>query len=194
LSETIVEISGLRKVYGGANPVTAVDGIDLSVRAGRAVRSARPQWRGQDDHHQHLHHARSAHRRFGQDRGRRCGRVTRAARRCMGIVPQYNTLDRACTIYENIYFHCLYFGISRAEARQSTEPAAGAVPPERARGRLSRAALRRAGAAGADRPRHRAPAQGAVPRRAQRGPRPAEPHRHVGSRQRGCAKRASPSS
>jgi len=36
----------------------------------------------------------------------------------MGIVPQFNTLDRACTIYENIYFHCLYFGFSRADARQ----------------------------------------------------------------------------
>ena len=38
----------------------------------------------------------------------------------MGIVPQYNTLDRACTIYENIHFHCLYFGFSRAEAKQRT--------------------------------------------------------------------------
>jgi ABC-2 type transport system ATP-binding protein len=35
-------------------------------------------------------------------------------------VPQYNTLDRACTIFENIHFHCLYFGFSRAEAKQRT--------------------------------------------------------------------------
>jgi ABC-2 type transport system ATP-binding protein len=42
------------------------------------------------------------------------------ARRSIGVVPQYNTLDRACTIFENIYFHCLYFGFSRAEARQRT--------------------------------------------------------------------------
>jgi ABC-2 type transport system ATP-binding protein len=40
----------------------------------------------------------------------------------MGIVPQYNTLDRACTIYiyENIFFHCLYFGFSRPDARERT--------------------------------------------------------------------------
>jgi len=38
----------------------------------------------------------------------------------MGVVPQYNTLDRACTIYENIYFHCLYFGFSSGEARDRT--------------------------------------------------------------------------
>jgi ABC-2 type transport system ATP-binding protein len=42
------------------------------------------------------------------------------ARRCIGVVPQYNTLDRACSVYENIYFHCLYFGFSRAEARDRT--------------------------------------------------------------------------
>jgi ABC-2 type transport system ATP-binding protein len=36
------------------------------------------------------------------------------------VVPQYNTLDRACTIFENIHFHCLYFGFSRAEAKERT--------------------------------------------------------------------------
>src|SRR6202008_541564 len=28
--------------------------------------------------------------------------------------------DRACTIYENIFFHCLFFGFSRADARERT--------------------------------------------------------------------------
>jgi ABC-2 type transport system ATP-binding protein len=36
----------------------------------------------------------------------------------MGIVPQFNTLDRACTVFENLYFHCLYFGFSHADAKQ----------------------------------------------------------------------------
>ncbi len=42
------------------------------------------------------------------------------ARRHIGVVPQYNTLDRACTISENIHFHCLYFGFSRAAAKART--------------------------------------------------------------------------
>ena len=42
------------------------------------------------------------------------------ARRQIGVVPQYNTLDRACTVGENIIFHCLYFGMSTAEARART--------------------------------------------------------------------------
>ena len=33
-SRTIVDISGLRKIYSGKQPVTAVDGIDLKVAAG----------------------------------------------------------------------------------------------------------------------------------------------------------------
>jgi ABC-2 type transport system ATP-binding protein len=40
------------------------------------------------------------------------------ARRYMGIVPQFNTLDRACTVFENLCFHCLYFGFSHADAKQ----------------------------------------------------------------------------
>ena len=35
----------------------------------------------------------------------------------LGVVPQYNTLDRALTIFENLYYHCRYFGFSRASAR-----------------------------------------------------------------------------
>jgi ABC-2 type transport system ATP-binding protein len=34
VTEAIVEITGLRKVYPGKTPVTAVDGIDLRVEAG----------------------------------------------------------------------------------------------------------------------------------------------------------------
>jgi ABC-2 type transport system ATP-binding protein len=38
------------------------------------------------------------------------------ARRHMGMVPQYNTLDRQCTVWENLYFHCRYFGYTSAAA------------------------------------------------------------------------------
>ena len=50
------------------------------------------------------------------------------------MVPQYNTLDRACTIFENIYFHCLYFGFSRTEARGENGAVAVAVSSDRAGG------------------------------------------------------------
>ena len=42
------------------------------------------------------------------------------ARRSIGVVPQYNTLDRSCTAEENIQFHCLFFGMSRVDSRART--------------------------------------------------------------------------
>jgi ABC-2 type transport system ATP-binding protein len=37
------------------------------------------------------------------------------------VVPQYNTLDRSLTVFENLFFHCRYFGMSdsRSRARSS---------------------------------------------------------------------------
>jgi ABC-2 type transport system ATP-binding protein len=40
------------------------------------------------------------------------------ARANLGVVPQYNTLDRSLTIFENLYYHCRYFGFSRSRARE----------------------------------------------------------------------------
>jgi ABC-2 type transport system ATP-binding protein len=42
------------------------------------------------------------------------------ARRHIGVVPQFNTLDRSLSVYENIYFHCLYFGFSPVQAKART--------------------------------------------------------------------------
>jgi ABC-2 type transport system ATP-binding protein len=42
------------------------------------------------------------------------------ARRSIGVVPQYNTLDRSLSVAENVYFHCLYFGMSKPEAKART--------------------------------------------------------------------------
>jgi ABC-2 type transport system ATP-binding protein len=41
-------------------------------------------------------------------------------RQAVGVVTQYNTLDRSCTVAENLYFHCRYFGLSRRAARSRT--------------------------------------------------------------------------
>jgi ABC-2 type transport system ATP-binding protein len=42
-------------------------------------------------------------------------------RRCIGVVPQYNTLDRSLTAFENLYFHCRYFGMTHGAARTRAE-------------------------------------------------------------------------
>jgi ABC-2 type transport system ATP-binding protein len=120
VSELIVEISGLRKVYPGKNPVTAVDGIDLRVSAGLIYGLLGPNGAG-----------KTTTISIATTRAiPTAGSVIidgidvvakpAIARRSIGVVPQYNMLDRSCTVAENIHFHCLFFGMSGAQARART--------------------------------------------------------------------------
>ena len=116
----IVELTGLRKVYEGKQQVVAVDGIDLNVEAGELFGLLGPNGAG-----------KTTTISICTTRALpTAGRVLIAgvdvvehpalARCSIGVVPQYNTLDRACTIFENINFHCMYFGFSRHDARERT--------------------------------------------------------------------------
>jgi len=117
----IVEIEGLQKIYNGKQRVVAVDGIDLSVREGELFGLLGPNGAGKTT----TISICTTRALPTAGRARIAGidvvKTPALARRCIGVVPQYNTLDRACTIFENIYFHCLYFGFSRAEARLRTK-------------------------------------------------------------------------
>lgn len=117
----IVEIEGLRKVYDGKQRVVAVDGIDLSVREGELFGLLGPNGAGKTTTISIC--TTRALPTAGKVRiaGIDVVATPAIARRSIGVVPQYNTLDRACTIFENIYFHCLYFGFSRAEAKLRTD-------------------------------------------------------------------------
>jgi ABC-2 type transport system ATP-binding protein len=117
----IVEIEGLQKIYDGKQRVVAVDGIDLNVREGELFGLLGPNGAGKTTTISIC--TTRALPTAGQVRiaGIDVVKSPALARRCIGVVPQYNTLDRACTIFENIHFHCLYFGFSRAEAKERTE-------------------------------------------------------------------------
>jgi ABC-2 type transport system ATP-binding protein len=39
------------------------------------------------------------------------------ARGRIGVVTQFNTLDRSCTVFENLKYHCRYFGMSHNDAK-----------------------------------------------------------------------------
>jgi ABC-2 type transport system ATP-binding protein len=43
------------------------------------------------------------------------------AKQVIGVVPQTNTLDRAMTVYENLFFHGRYFGMSSKDAKSAAE-------------------------------------------------------------------------
>ncbi len=120
MSETIVDIRGLRKVYPGKNPVTAVDGIDLTVPAGLIYGLLGPNGAGKTTTISVA--TTRAIPTAGSVRidGMDVVAQPALARRSIGVVPQYNTLDRSCTVAENIHFHCLFFGMSGAQARVRT--------------------------------------------------------------------------
>jgi ABC-2 type transport system ATP-binding protein len=120
LSEHIVEIKGLRKVYAGKNPVTAVDGIDLRVPDGLIYGLLGPNGAGKTTTisvatTRAIPTAGSVHI-AGVD----VVAHPALARRFIGVVPQYNTLDRSCTVAENIHFHCLFFGMTSIQAKART--------------------------------------------------------------------------
>ena len=117
----IVEIAGLKKVYEGKQRVVAVDGIDLSVERGEIFGLLGPNGAGKTTTlgvctTRTLPTGGTVHI-AGIDVVKQPAR----ARQHMGIVPQYNTLDRSLTVFENIYFHCRYFGFSHAQAKARTD-------------------------------------------------------------------------
>lgn len=116
----IVEIQGLQKIYEGKQRVVAVDGIDLNVREGELYGLLGPNGAGKTTTISICTTRALPTSGMVKIAGIDVVSAPAIARKGIGVVPQYNTLDRACTIFENIHFHCLYFGFSRAEATART--------------------------------------------------------------------------
>ena len=113
----IVDVRALRKVYAGKPEVTAVAGIDIGVEQGEVFGLLGPNGAG-----------KTTTISICTTRARPTSGTVRIAgidvvaqpalaRANMGVVPQYNTLDRSLTIFENLFFHCRYFGMSGAASR-----------------------------------------------------------------------------
>ena len=95
------------------------------------------------------------------------------AKQLIGIVSQQNTLDRQLTVWENLYFHGRLFGISAAESRRTADELLEQFQLSKWAQGVGVRALRRDGPAADGGARDLPPPGGAVPRRADRGPRPA---------------------
>ena len=120
MSEPIVEILGLRKVYNGKSSVTAVDGIDLHVPAGLIYGLLGPNGAGKTTTISIATTRAIPTAGSVKIAGIDVVAHPALARRFIGVVPQFNTLDRSCTVAENIYFHCRYFGLTKTEATART--------------------------------------------------------------------------
>jgi ABC-2 type transport system ATP-binding protein len=121
VTDAIVNIQKLAKTYPGKVPVEAVKGIDLAVQRGELFGLLGPNGAGKSTTIS-ICTTRSLPT---------AGRVSISgidvvqhpaeARRYMGVVTQFNTLDRQCTVWENLYFHCRYFGIPHAESAKRAD-------------------------------------------------------------------------
>lgn len=113
----IVEIENLTKIYESKLRVVALDGIDLELKQGEIFGLLGPNGAG-----------KTTTISIATTRSLPTSGTVRIAdidivqhpahaRRHIGVVPQFNTLDRSLTVYENLYFHCRYFGFSHSNAK-----------------------------------------------------------------------------
>jgi ABC-2 type transport system ATP-binding protein len=116
----IVSIEKLFKTYTGKVPIEAVKGIDLNVATGELFGLLGPNGAGKSTTISVCTTRSLPTSGKVQVAGIDVVAHPAEARRYMGVVPQYNTLDRQCTIWENIYFHCRYFGFGSSEASKRT--------------------------------------------------------------------------
>ncbi|HJS96715.1 MAG TPA: ATP-binding cassette domain-containing protein [Solirubrobacteraceae bacterium] len=116
----IIQTDGLTKVYPGTD-FKAVDGLDLSIRAGEIFGLLGPNGAGKTTT------AGMLTTRVIPTAGKaRVGTVDviaqpALAKQLIGIVSQQNTLDRQLTVWENLYFHGRLFGIPAPESRSISD-------------------------------------------------------------------------
>lgn len=118
--ETIIRTVQLTKRYGNGRAVLAVDRLDLEVRRGEIFGLLGPNGAGKTTTIGMLTTRVQPTSGSGFIGTIDVARHPAVAKRYIGVVTQQNTLDRALTVEENLYYHGLFFGMSRAEAKQRT--------------------------------------------------------------------------
>jgi ABC-2 type transport system ATP-binding protein len=116
----IVEIEALTKIYESKLRVVALDKIDLELKQGEIFGLLGPNGAGKT-----TTISISTTRALPTSGTVRIAGIDVVqhpahARRHIGVVPQFNTLDRSLTVYENLYFHCRYFGFSHSRSKSRT--------------------------------------------------------------------------
>ncbi len=113
--DNVILTAGLSKTYPGG--IRAVEALELRVGAGEIFGLLGPNGAGKTTTVGMLS------TRVVPTAGQACvGGVDvvaepALAKQAIGVVAQTNTLDRSLTVWENLYYHCRYFGFDKARAR-----------------------------------------------------------------------------
>jgi ABC-2 type transport system ATP-binding protein len=114
----VIRTEGLTKVYPGG--LTAVDHLDLSVRSGEIFGLLGPNGAGKTTTVGMLTTRVQPTAGTATVGGVDVVAHPSLAKQAIGVVPQTNTLDRSLTVWENLYFHGRYFGMSAKESRAAS--------------------------------------------------------------------------
>src|SRR6478752_1413043 len=114
MGDAPIRTEQLRKVYGS---LVAVDGLDLEVRRGEFFGLLGPNGAGKSTTIGMLTTTVIPTGGRALISGLDVSRHAADVKRQIGVVSQANTLDRALTVWENLYYHGRFFGVPRARAR-----------------------------------------------------------------------------
>ncbi|HEX6311184.1 MAG TPA: ATP-binding cassette domain-containing protein [Acidimicrobiia bacterium] len=121
----VIRTAGLTKVYRskGGPTITAVDHLDLGVHGGEIFGLLGPNGAGKTTTVGML--TTRVLPTTGQAWVGDVDVVADpvAAKQMIGVVPQESTLDRALSVWENLYFHGRYFGMTARSAKRAADDA-----------------------------------------------------------------------
>ncbi len=114
MGEAPIRTEQLSKVYGS---LVAVDGLDLEVRPGEFFGLLGPNGAGKSTTIGMLTTTVFPTGGRALVSGLDVSLHAADVKRQIGVVSQANTLDRALTVWENLYYHGRFFGVPRPQAR-----------------------------------------------------------------------------
>jgi ABC-2 type transport system ATP-binding protein len=116
-----IRVVGLTKRYHSLRgDILAVDAIDLEVRSGEFFGLLGPNGAGKSTTIGMLTTRVAPTAGRAEVAGIDVVADPAAVKAAIGVVPQTNTLDRQLNVFDNLYFHGRYFGMSRRVARERT--------------------------------------------------------------------------
>src|SRR4051812_48384762 len=113
----VIRTEGLTKIYPGG--VKAVDHLDLSVERGEIFGLLGPNGAGKTTTAGMLTTMVVPTEGVAIVGGIDGSAQPALAKQCIGVVPQTNTLDRSLNVWENLYYHGRYFGMSGRESKRA---------------------------------------------------------------------------